>query len=522
MLTLTHNKIHNILKASFIGGFFIAVLSLLSACERMDHSDKMVFKYNEPSGIPTLDPAFARDKSTIWAVGQLYDGLFYLDENNEVQPALATGYEMVGSTYTFHIRKAYFHSGRRIKAHDVRYSFKRLVDPKVASPGAWVLERITNLEVLNDSTLIITLDKPFAAFPSILTMPYCSVVDSIVAAEELLATSGGGSGPFMFHKWHYGEKMVFHKNENYWQKDDFGNSLPYLDGISISFLPDQQSAFLEYLTGTFDLLPNIDPSFKDDLLTEQGELSNRYRKNHTLNRTPFLNTEFLLFNTEYKLPYPLRWAINASIDRSQMVELLRSNVGREASGGIIPFGLAGHQQGIGISFSPDSAKKVFASFDELPELTLTTTSNYRDICEFVQGSLGDLGWSISVDIVPSATHRSAKSFGSLAFFRASWIADYPDAENYLLLFYSKMRAPQGPNYSRFSDAAYDRIYESLLNEQNDSVRITLAEKADALLMKNAACVPLYYDEVIRVHSKNIKGLKTNLLNALLLKEVILE
>ena len=85
-----------------------------------------------------------------------------------------------------------------------------------------------------------------------------------------------------------------------------------------------------------------------------------------------------------------------------------------------------------------------------------------------------------------------------------------------------MRAPQGPNYSRFSDAAYDRIYESLLNEQNDSVRITLAEKADALLMKNAACVPLYYDEVIRVHSKNIKGLKTNLLNALLLKEVILE
>ena len=87
---------------------------------------------------------------------------------------------------------------------------------------------------------------------------------------------------------------------------------------------------------------------------------------------------------------------------------------------------------------------MLAAFDELPELTLTTSANYRDICEFVQGSLGDLGWSISVDIVPSATLRSAKSSGNLAFFRASWIADYPDAENYLLLFYSKMRAPKGP------------------------------------------------------------------------------
>ncbi len=516
------NRIYSIFKASLIGGFFIATWFLFSACNRVDHSDKMVFSYNEPSGIPTLDPAFARDKSTMWAVGQLYDGLFFLDENNEVQPALATRYVLDGSTYTFSLRKAHFHSGRRIKAQDVRYSLQRLINPKIASPGAWVLERVSDMKVINDSTLVIELDKPFAAFPSMLTMPYCSVVDSIVAQQELLATIGGGSGPFKFHRWHYGEKMIFHKNENYWQVDDSGNSLPYLDGVSISFLPDQQSAFLEYLTGTFDLLPNIDPSFKDDLLTENGELQNRYSESHILNRTPFLNTEFLLFNTEYELPYELRWAINAAIDRTQMMELLRSGIGREATGGIIPFGLPGYKEDIGISYSPDSVKKVLASFDELPALTLTTTSNYRDICEFVQGSLGRLGWSIAVDIVPSAALRSAKSSGSLSFFRASWIADYPDAENYLLLFYSKMRAPLGPNYSRYSVAFYDSLYEELLNEKNDSLRIKLIEEADAFLMKNAACVPLYYDEVIRVHSKNLKGLKTNALNALLIKEVTLE
>ena len=518
--TLTLKKLHIIKKASFIGGFFVAAQLLLSSCDREDHSDKMVFRYNEPAGIPTLDPAFARDKSTIWAIGQLYEGLFTLNETNSVEPALARNYEVNGASYTFHLREAYFHSGRRITSSDIKFSFDRLVDPTIASPGAWVLERVKNIATLNDSTLQIELTEPFAAFPSLLTMPYCSVVDSVAANSGTLATEAGGSGPFKFHKWHYGEKLILHKNENYWRRDKEGQSLPYLDGISVSFLPDQQSAFLEYLMGTFDLLPNIDPSFKDDLLTKDGLLQERYERAHVLERSPFLNTEFLLFNAEAGLPYELRWAINAGIDRAQMMQLLRSGIGRPASGGIIPYGLPGYANGVGISYQPDSVKALLQSFEELPELTLTTVANYRDICEFVQGSLGQLGWSIAVDIVPSATLRSEKSAGTLDFFRASWIADYPDAENYALLFASAMKAPAGPNYSRYSNEEYDQLYDQLV-VATDSTKSVIAARADSLLMRDAACVPLYYDEVIRVFPKGVKGLKTNALNALLLNEVIL-
>ena len=518
--TLTLKKLHIIKKASFIGGFFVAAKLLLSSCGREDHSDKMVFRYNEPSGIPTLDPAFARDKSTIWAVGQLYEGLFNLDENNEVKPALAKNYEISGSLYTFHLREAYFHCGRRVTSSDVKFSFDRLVDPATASPGAWVLERVKNITSPNDSTLQIELTEPFAAFPSLLTMPYCSVVDSVAAHRGTLATEAGGSGPFKFHKWHYGEKLILHRNENYWRRDKEGQPLPYLDGISVSFLPDQQSAFLEYLVGTFDLLPNIDPSFKDDLLTKDGLLQERYETAHVIERSPFLNTEFLLFNAEARIPYELRWAINAGIDRVQMMELLRSGIGRPASGGIIPYGLPGYAGGVGISYQPDSVKALLQSYEELPELTLTTVANYRDICEFVQGALGQLGWSIGVDIVPSATLRSEKSAGTLDFFRASWIADYPDAENYVLLFASAMKAPAGPNYSRYSNGAYDLLYEELVVAA-DSNKSEIAARADSLLMRDAACVPLYYDEVIRVFPRGVEGLKTNALNTLLLNEVIL-
>lgn len=519
--TLTLKKGHITIKASLIGGFFVAIQLLMISCGREKHSDKMVFRYNEPSGIPTLDPAFARDKSTIWAVGQLYEGLFALNENNEVVPALAKHYEVENSTYSIFLREAYFHSGRRITASDVAYSFNRLVDPAVASPGAWVLERVKDVVAVNDSILNIELLEPFAAFPSLLTMPYCAVVDSVVAKADKLATEAGGSGPFKFHKWHFGEKLIFHKNENYWRRDDNGQSLPYLDGVSISFLPDQQSAFLEYLVGSFDLLPNIDPSFKDDLLTKSGALQEGYMEDHILERSPFLNTEFLLFNAESELPYELRWAINAGIDRIQMMELLRSGIGRPASGGIIPYGLPGHQEGIGVQYQPDSVKALLESIDKLPELTLTTVANYRDICEFVQGSLNQLGWSIAVDIVPSATLRSEKSAGTLDFFRASWIADYPDAENYLLLFASDMKAPTGPNYSRYSDDEYDNMYGALKVASDGASKIKLAQRMDASLMSNSACIPLYYDEVIRVHRKEMQGLKTNALNALLLNNVVI-
>jgi peptide/nickel transport system substrate-binding protein len=520
MQTLTLKKLHILKKASFIGGFFIAVQLLLPSCSREDYSDKMVFRYNEPAGIPTLDPAFARDKSTIWAVGQLYEGLFTLDESNSVQPALAEYYQVSGTLYTFHLREAYFHSGRRITSSDVKFSFDRLVDPAIASPGAWVLEHVKSITALNDSILQIELAAPNAAFPSLLTMPYCAIVDSVAANAGTLATEAGGSGPFKFHKWHYGEKLILHKNENYWRRDIQGQSLPYLDGISVSFLPDQQSAFLEYLVGTFDLLPNIDPSFKDDLLAKDGSLQERYETAHVLERSPFLNTEFLLFNAEAKLPYELRWAINAGIDRGQMMQLLRSGIGRAADGGIIPYGLPGFAEGVGISYQPDSVKALLQSFEELPELTLTTVANYRDICEFVQGSLGQLGWSIAVDIVPSATLRSEKSAGTLDFFRASWIADYPDAQNYALLFASAMKAPSGPNYSRYSNEAYDQLYDQLVVATDDA-KSEIAARADSLLMSDAACVPLYYDEVIRVFPKGVQGLKTNALNALLLNEVIL-
>jgi len=104
-------------------------------------------------------------------------------------------------------------------------------------------------------------------------------------------------------------------------------------------------------------------------------------------------------------------------------------------------------------------------------------------------------------------------------FRASWVADYPDAENYLSLYYSKNFAPNGPNYTHYKNDQFDAWYEQAFTETNTLERERLYTKMDSLVMASAPVVPMFYDEVVRFTRKNISGLGINPINLLELKHV---
>ena len=112
-----------------------------------------------------------------------------------------------------------------------------------------------------------------------------------------------------------------------------------------------------------------------------------------------------------------------------------------------------------------------------------------------------------------------KSSGELDIFRASWIADYPDAENYLSLFYSPNFAPDGPNYMHFRNESYDSIYEKSLTISNIAERKILYTKMDSIIVKEAPVVPLFYDMAVRFVNKKVSGLGINPQNFLILKKV---
>src|SRR5262249_53493375 len=101
------------------------------------------------------------------------------------------------------------------------------------------------------------------------------------------------------------------------------------------------------------------------------------------------------------------------------------------------------------------------------------------------------------------------------FFRGSWIADYPDAENYLSVFYGNNPAP--PNYTRYRNPDYDKLYQQALETENDSARIKIYQQLDQMIMNDAPVVPLWYDEVIHLVQPNIKGFIPNGINLLELR-----
>ena len=122
---------------------------LLTSCKNHNHPDKKIFHYNESSGLATLDPAFAKNKQVMWVVHQLYNTLIEIDSNMQMQPSLASHWKISDDnlTFTFFLRNdvyftddACFTNGKGwpLTAYDVEYSFKRIVDRSVASPGAWI------------------------------------------------------------------------------------------------------------------------------------------------------------------------------------------------------------------------------------------------------------------------------------------------------------------------------------------------------------------------------------------------
>lgn len=525
----------------------VMMVSLLAVgCRVPDNSDRMIFRYNESAGIGTLDPAYAKDQALIWGCSQIYNGLIQLDTMLRPMPSIAKEWSISedGKTYTFRLRDdVYFHkselfgtadSTRRVVAADVLYSYNRILDPKVASPGLWIFNEVAEdgFQAPDDSTFVIHLKQPFSPFLSLLAMPYCSVVPREVVEHygTDFRQHPCGTGPFKMQMWKEGVKLVLRKNEHYFERDEEGNPLPYLDAVAITFIVDKQTAFLEFVKGNLDFMNSIAPSYKDEILTAKGGLREKYADRITLTSTPFLNTEYLGFlmdgDDNPMKDKRIRQAINYGFDRRKMIKYMRNDVGRAGCQGFIPYGLPGYDSTaqFGYDYNVEKAKQLLSEAGYpggkgLPTLKLATTSTYLDLCKYIQQQLGILGLDVKVEVNPPAALREQIAQSKSSWFRGSWIADYPDAENYLSLFYSPNHCPVGPNYTHFTSAKFDRLYERAKAEVDDSIRLRIYREMDSLIMDEAPVMVLYYDQVLHFTQKNVSGLRSNAMNTLDLRRV---
>ncbi len=540
-------------KYTLIGAVSLAIFALAGCKDDKKQNHKKIFNLNLDQGLTSLDPAFARNQNVLWMCNQLFNGLLQIDDSLHLKPCIAKAWKISqdGKQYTFNLRNdVYFHDdalfkngkGRKVIASDFVYSFKRIIDPKIASSGSWIFsDKVTYTNAFtapNDSTFIIKLKKPFPPFLAMLTAQYCSVIPFEVAENygKEFRTHPIGTGPFKFKYWKEGEVLAFVKNPNYFEKDKFGKALPYLDAVKATFLPDKQTAFMEFLKHNLDFFNGVDGSYRDDILSKNGLLTAKYKGKFKINISPYLNTEYLGILIDSNLAIvkksPLKYlkvrqAINYAIDRKKLIKYLRNSIGTPATAGFVPLGMPGFNEVnvIGYTYNLQKAKQLLADAGypnglNMPEIMLSSSTTTKDLMEFVQGELSKVGIKCKVEINQSASLRETIAKKGVNFFRGSWIADYPDAEIYLSMFYSKNVVPNGPNYTSFFNKKYDALFESLSFAKTDEERFKLYQEMDNLMMSQSPVVVLYYDKLVNIYHNNITGLGKNAQNLLVLKHVI--
>lgn len=521
-----------------VRGLLLAITVLcLGACrDGRTVPDDRVFRYNEAGNLLSLDPAFARLQSGVWATRQVFSGLVRLDTAAHPIPEIARSWSVSddGLDYTFILRDdVYFHrsevflpdypdSTRAVTAQDFVYSLGRLTDPQVASPGAWTMNYVEQVRALDDTTLRIRLKEVFPAFLSLLAMPYCMVVPH-EAVEKLggdFRTRPVGTGAFYVKYWSEGNMLVLRRNPHFFQYDDHGRRLPYLEAVDITFLPDKQSAFMEFLMGNLDFISGLDPGYADEVLTPQGRLKEKFEGRIAMMTMPYLNTEYLGIKMDLPADHPLsdvriRRALNHGFDRRKMMLYLRKNIGVAATGGMIPLGLDGTLASDSLDlYDPQLSLALIEEYkrDKGPirPFVLQVNSDYRDLCEYIQSEWQRLGLPVSVEVIQTASLRQAMATGKTDFFRASWVGDYPDGENYLSLFYGPNESPKGPNYTHYANAEFDRLYLRAVHTTDPERRAALYRRADSLAMNDVPAIVLFYDQVIRFYNPALRDFTSNI------------
>lgn len=524
-----------------------------------------VFRMNEPEDFRSLYPFNVIDRPSFHIAEQVYEGLVKLDPQTlRIVPSLAKSWSISadGLSYTFNLRGGVrFHSdpcftadprGRVMNAQDVKWCFDRLCTfdfsgnnllfettfmGRVEGADAQYTAShnrqagphgVSGVQYVDDSTIVIKLLAPDPSFIAILATPGCWIFPH--EAYELygneMRTKAVGTGPFRLKMVKEGEVVFLERNPLYWNTDDEGNKLPYLDGIRIDFIKDKRTEYEAFKKNLLDMLPDIGPELMTDLLGSMDGAA-KDKPSFQLQSDTSMSVYYLAFQHKTK-PFNnrnVREAICLAIDRDKLVNYVLQGDGIAAKQGIVPPSVPGYGgETKGFEFDPEKARKLLAKAGypdgkgfPTVELMINHGNGQQStmIAEAVQNMLKEnLGLTISVSVLPIAQLLQETQAGNAAFWRSVWVADYPDASCYLNLFYGKnvpasMTAPSFLNPSRYRDPVFDSLYSAALKSTDPDMRNSLLHKAETQAIRNAAFCPLYYGMQNRLIGMRVRDFYLN-------------
>lgn len=548
---------------------FLLVAVVVSGCTKKADENPNFLNLVNPQKIKGMDPAGAQDLYSSTEIMRVFEGLVQyhpLKRPYVLEPLLAESMPVIaknGLVYTFKIKKGIlFHNdaafpegkGREVKAQDFVYSFKRLADPKVQSTGWWLFEGrikgldewkdkvaksgqpanydepVEGLKALDDYTLQIELKGPYPQLLYALAMPY-----AVVVAREAVEKYGAeiinhavGTGPFILDTYKPNEMLVYKKNPNYWEAvypsegepgdkekgllADAGKRLPFVDGINVRVITEDQPRWLHFMKGDIDIggvpkdnfktaiLP-IDPSkpITLDNMKVSEELEKMGAKLNTAVAMDFTYTAYNLESTEVPQfrDKRVRQALSLAMEQKEAIQTFYNGMATPAQTPIPP-GVNGYDPDFKNPYRTENlelAKKLLAQAGYpdgkgLPEIPYDSTADAtsRQLFEYYSKQAARVGVKLKLmsntwpAMLQRIQNRQAQMWG------IAWGADYPDAENFLQLFYGPNAQPGGMNSSYYKNKEFDALFVKARAMQDSPARTEMYKKLARMVAEDTPVI----------------------------------
>jgi len=491
---------------------FVFVASLgLAGCGGSNSSNNKVLVFAQGSDPRGLDPAYVDDGESYKIMTQIFEGLVrYKPGSTEIQPLLATEWSVSPDAleWTFKLRKdVKFHDGTPFNAAAVKFSFERQLPPnrKDDMPYAsFVFDGVKQVEVVDDYTVKIVLEKPNAAFLANMAMGLAAPIVSPEAVKKYGDTfieNPVGTGPYKFVKWEKGQSVELAANDSYWGEK------PKCGKVIYKFVKENSVRASELMTGSVDVMDGVDTN---DIKTLEG-------KGINIIKSPGMNINYMGFYT-YKKPFDnvlLRRAISMAINRKDLVDYLYQGNAVVAENGMLPDFIPGAAKDIKTyGYNPDEAKKLLAQagYPNGFEFTVVTYSNPRPynpvngekLATAIQADLAKIGVKMNIKSYPWKEYKDILFNGEGDAYFYGWVGDNGDADNFLMLLDSK-QIKDSLNSSKYSNPKLDALLEQGRTTLDTAKRAEIYHEAQALIAEDAPWVFISHSVDMAAARPNVKG-----------------
>ena len=530
------------------------------------------FSFMSSEKIESLFPLAIADIFSTRILSQIFEPLLKIDvTTTKVEPSIAESFTVSedAKVFTFKIRKGvFFHDdecfggkGRELTAHDVKYTLDLAcsgIDENAISyllvdkiKGAkefnqkyksynFPKQGVSGIKVINNNTVQIQLAEPFMGFDKVLAHNSLGIFpkEAVEKYGKEVKMHAVGTGPFALEKFD-NEIIILKRNPNYWGKDEFGNKLPFLDKVVLTYTKNKKSELLAFRKKEIDVVFEIPVEDIQDVFGSLEDAQNGKNVKHKVETETSLKMAYIAFNCQSKefKDERVRKAFNIAIDRQGIIDNLLEGEGHPALNGFVPpMESYPSNRVIGNLFNPTAAKKLleeagYKDGSSFPSLNVyVNTKEGSTIHKMIKGVVADLKKNLNVTLkIKLCTIKErddAISSGKAKLWRAGWIADYPDPVNFLSLFYggniSDDFGGSAINDFKFKNKEFDDLYKKGLREINNDKRNEILLKCDQLVIDHSAVLPILSDDFIVMVNIRVKDFKTNILQGLDFSEIYIK